>query len=192
MPRRSHRLQARTVARTRTTSQLWARGLQTDSPSTIPSATTSDRGNGGIARRDELDQPPHEADGQGRDRQRHEARAHEPGRTVGRGEDHVPRPAVRDERLAAGQPAEVVGLRDGPGREDRVADPKVPAEVGVRLRPPGRDPRADQDDGRDRPPEQPVVAEQDGQAVGDSSGSIGRHVGEMVGHAGADALSSVA
>ncbi len=47
-PRRSHRLHARTVARTNTTSHACARGLQTDSPRTMPSATSSDRGKGGI------------------------------------------------------------------------------------------------------------------------------------------------
>ena len=143
------------------------------------------------ARGHEPEQPPRQADREGRDGQRDEARAHEAGRPVGRGQDHVPCPAVREERLTAGQPAEDVGLRDDPGREDRVADPQVPAEVRVRLRSPGRDPRADQDHGRDRPPEQPIVAEQDGQAVGDSAGSVGRHLREMVGHARSDALSSV-
>ena len=187
-PRRSHRLQARTVARTRTTSQLCARGLQTDRPMTIPSATSSDRGNGGTLGATSAQQPPGEADREGRDRQRDEARAHQPGRPVGGRQDDVPRPAVGEERLAAGQPAEDVGLRDDAGRQDRIADPEVPAEVRVDLRPPGRDPRADEHDGRDRPTERPVVAEQDGQSADDSAGSIGRHVAEMVGHARPDAI----
>lgn len=47
-PRRSHRLQHRTAARRSVMSQLCARGLQIANPSTMPSATSSERGNGGM------------------------------------------------------------------------------------------------------------------------------------------------
>ena len=128
------------------------------------------------AGRRQPDEVPGQRDGGGGQRDREQARPHQPAGAVGEGEQDVPRPAVGDERLAGGQPAEGVGPRHGARGEDHLAHRPMPAEVRVDLRTPGDDPGTDQDDRGESPSEEAIVGEQRAEASHDVASSVGRHL----------------